>query len=61
MREILIVYEEVNLKNEQPTAVETSPAMITVSVDEKPGIQAIKNIAPDLPPLPEKYRRFGRS
>jgi len=34
--------------------------IITVSVDEKPGIQAIKNIAPDLPPKPGKYSQIGR-
>ncbi|ODS29854.1 MAG: putative transposase, partial [Candidatus Scalindua rubra] len=32
----------------------TGSRIITVSVDEKPGVQAIKNIAPDLPPLPGK-------
>lgn len=26
------------------------PKTVTVSYDEKPGIQALKNIAPDLPP-----------
>jgi len=34
--------------------------MITVSVDEKPGVQAIANIAPDLPPKPGKYKTVGR-
>jgi len=29
-------------------------------VDEKPGIQAIKNIAPDLAPKPGKYPKMGR-
>jgi hypothetical protein len=31
-----------------------------VSLDEKPGIQAIKNIAPDLPPKPGMYPNIGR-
>ena len=31
-----------------------------MSLDEKPGIQAIKNIAPDLPPKPGKYPNVGR-
>jgi transposase len=29
--------------------------VITVSVDEKPGVQAISNTAPDLPPVPGKH------
>jgi hypothetical protein len=35
--------------------------IITVSVDEKPGIQAIKNVASDLPPKPGKYAHIGRA
>ena len=31
-----------------------------LSYDEKPGIQAIKNKAPDLPPVPKKYAAQGR-
>lgn len=45
MADILCVYKEVNLQNETPETGEVLP-MITVSVDEKPGVQAIKNIAP---------------
>ena len=51
MEEILCVYKEVNLQNEYMTEGEKLE-IITISVDEKPGIQAIKNIAPDLPPKP---------
>jgi transposase len=29
--------------------------VVTVSVDEKPGLQAITNTAPDLPPVPGKH------
>src|SRR5664280_681857 len=32
----------------------------TVSVDEKPGVQALGLTAPDLPPVPGKARAFGR-
>ena len=32
----------------------------TVSYDEKPGIQAIKNIAAQLRPVPGKYSTIGR-
>jgi len=60
MQEVLIVYEEVNLQNKEQSGNETHPSIITVSVDEKPGVQAIKNIAPDLQPKPGKHSRWGR-
>ena len=60
MQEVLVVYQEVNLQNDQGTSSNLSPATITVSVDEKPGVQAIANIAPDLPPKPGKYKTIGR-
>jgi hypothetical protein len=34
--------------------------VITVSVDEKPGLQAIANTTPDLPPVPGKHPNVGR-
>jgi transposase len=34
--------------------------VITVSVDEKPGVQAIGNTAPDLPPKPGKHSTISR-
>ena len=34
--------------------------MITVSVDEKPGVQALGTTAPDLPPDPGKHESVGR-
>lgn len=58
MQEILMVYKEVNLQNDRKES--TLPSVITVSVDEKPGVQAIQNIAPDLPPVPGKYKTIGR-
>ncbi|MBU2644449.1 IS630 family transposase [bacterium] len=60
MQEVLIVYQEVNLQNEQKSITGVYPSVVTISIDEKPGIQAIKNIAPDLPPTPGKHSRFGR-
>jgi transposase len=63
MNDILMVYKEVDLvisgTNESNT--------ITVSYDEKPGIQAIANIAPDLAPSEKhgfvsrdyEYKRLG--
>lgn len=59
MREVLMVYQEVNLQNDADSTTE-SARVITVSVDEKPGVQAIKNIAPDLSPRLGLYRTVGR-
>ena len=50
MREVLLVYRDVALQNGGSGV--TTPVIITVSVDEKPGLQAIANTAPDLPPVP---------
>lgn len=58
MQEVLMVYREVNLQHDQKNS--TLPSNITVSVDEKPGVQAIQNIAPDLPPQPGKHKCLGR-
>ena len=59
MEEVLCVYKEVNLQNETLKSGEV-PSVITVSVDEKPGVQAIQNIAPDILPDPEKQSRIMR-
>ena len=53
MHDVLVVYQQVNVQNEQLTSAQELP-VITVSIDEKPGIQAINNVAADLPPLPGK-------
>lgn len=67
MQEVLIVYKEVALQNES-LKPEELPPVITISVDEKPGVQAIAGLAPDILPNPEKnsrlmrdnqYKRFG--
>jgi transposase len=60
MQEVLMVYKEVNLQNEQQAGSVTLQSVITVSVDEKPGVQAIKNIVPDLPPKPGKHPHLSR-
>jgi len=59
MADVLCVYKEINLQNDVavPGGV---PSIITVSVDEKPGVQAIKNIAPDIMPDPGKQSRIMR-
>jgi transposase len=59
MEDILCVYKDVNLQNE--VAVQGGvPSVITVSMDEKPGVQAIKNIAPDIMPDPGGQSRILR-
>ena len=56
MAEVLCIYKEVNLQTE---TVE-SQSIVSVSVDEKPGMQAIRNISPDLMPKPGKQSRIMR-
>jgi transposase len=59
MADVLCVYKEVNFQNENPEPYEGLP-IITVSVDEKPGVQAIMNTAPDIMPAPGKQSRIMR-
>jgi transposase len=65
MREVLMACQEVSLQNAMPTkasadATALAPTVITVSVDEKPGIQAIATVAPDLPPALGRHAGTGR-
>jgi transposase len=60
MRKVLIVYQDVELQNAKRAAGQTASSIITVSVDEKPGVQAIGNTAPDLPPVPGKHPKISR-
>jgi transposase len=60
MRKVLVVYQDVELQNAKRAAGQAASSVITVSVDEKPGVQAIANIAPDLPPVPGKHPKIGR-
>jgi transposase len=62
MREVLLVYKELDLYHqtgELPKDDQQRP-VITVSVDEKPGVQAIANTAPDLPPVAGEHPSIGR-
>jgi transposase len=59
MREVLLVYQEVAVQNESPGR-SAAAAVITVSLDEKPGVQAIENTAPDLPPVPGQQGAWSR-
>jgi transposase len=57
MAELLCVYREVAVMKES----DSTPADVAIiSYDEKPGIQAIGNTAPDLPPQPGTYATFAR-
>jgi transposase len=57
MADVLCVYREVSVLR----AAETGASNIAiVSYDEKPGIQAIGNTAPDLPPKPGVHATFAR-
>src|SRR6202162_834542 len=60
MRRVLIVYQDVALQNARRAAGQMASNIITVSVDEKPGVQAIGNTAPDLPPVPGKHSAISR-
>jgi transposase len=60
MKDVLLVYQEVALQNEAQRGAQGRPTTITVSVDEKPGLQAIANTAADLPPVPGKHPDVGR-
>ena len=62
MAEVLCVYREVKLIKETAAAAKQQPsdAVAILSYDEKPGIQAIANTAPDLPPEPGTHATFAR-
>jgi transposase len=62
MKEVLMVYQEVAVQNQAvgSASAAVAPNVITVSIDEKPGVQAIENTAPDLPPVPGKHATVSR-
>ncbi len=60
MREVLLVYQDVHMQNTAVQPPNTPFATVTVSVDEKPGVQAIATTAPDLPPKPGQHPQLGR-
>lgn len=59
MKEVLIVYREVAELLEQPPPP-GAHRIVTVSVDEKPGVQALATTSPDLPPVPGQHPEVGR-
>ena len=60
MREVLLVYQDVSIYPDGTTHDGRPNPIYTVSVDEKPGVQAIGLTAPDLPPVPGKMPAIGR-
>ena len=60
MKDVLLVYQEVALQNEAVLNGAPQPMVITVSLDEKPGVQAIGNTAADLPPVAGEYPTLAR-
>lgn len=60
MHEVLMVYRDVSLYSEGAVHDGRPNPIYTVSVDEKPGVQAIGLTAPDLPPVPGKAPNVGR-
>jgi transposase len=59
MREVLIVYREVAELEQHPLPA-GAPRIVTVSVDEKPGVQALATTSADLPPVPGAHPEVGR-
>jgi transposase len=57
MATVLQIYKEIALIND---GKEDGSGITTLSYDEKPGIQAIKNIAPQLQPSPGKHQTIQR-
>jgi len=60
MKSVLLVYQAVALQNEERKHANAPLSVITVSVDEKPGLQAIANTAPDLPPVAGRHPKVAR-
>ena len=58
MKEVLVVYREV--AEILPNPPSGTPRIVTVSVDEKPGLQALATTSPDLPPVPGVHAEVGR-
>jgi hypothetical protein len=52
MAEVLCVYREVEMRRAAAAGRNGGGEIAILSYDEKPGIQAIGNTTPDLPPVP---------
>jgi transposase len=60
MQEVLMVYRDVSIYVQGAVHDARPNPIYTVSVDEKPGVQAIGLTVPDLPPVPGKAAAVGR-
>jgi len=60
MAQLLYVYKEIEILNQKLDTGEIGRNFATLSYDEKPGIQAIENIAADLPPIAGEKSSWGR-
>jgi len=60
MAEVLMVYRDVNPYRADAVHDARPHAVYTLSVDEKPGVQALGVTAPDLPPVPGKHAGIDR-
>ena len=56
MREVLLVYQEVAMQNQKGGKI----SLVTVSVDERPSLQANANTAPDLLSVAGQHSSLGR-
>lgn len=70
MHDVLVIYKQIEMCFDESGNLcidMDAPKTVTISYDEKPGIQALKNIAPDLPPTighgsigrDYEYKRLG--
>jgi transposase len=57
MKQVLHVYKQVEIWHQAGAPSELTAVL---SYDEKPGIQALENTAPDLPPVPGEHPAIGR-
>lgn len=60
MKEVLLVYREVATAPAEGLRTAEGQPLYTVSVDEKPGVQALGTTAPDLPPVPGRHSTQSR-
>lgn len=60
MQDVLLVYRDVSIYTDGAVHDGRPNPIYTVSVDEKPGVQALGLTAPDLPPVPGKAATLGR-
>lgn len=60
MAEVLCVYREVEMRRAVSGGAAQEPAIAVISYDEKPGIQAIGTVAPDLRPVPGTHPTISR-